>query len=324
MSPGRASLRIDQSNNFVRDPGDLIESARRGDEERSVARNISAAGEQLARFVVDRVDPDRVGRIENRLMGAVVQAQRTGGHVPEIRFGEPVHVIRRSSPEEIDRLVGVANDTDVALVVRGKELNQHRLGVICVLEFVDEQIAETLMEDFRDVGSLQQLDGHRDLVTVVDSADFLFLPFINRDRACVVCQLADLVVLRHRFEKGRQVFDGLELIVESTAQVENLTDLALASVTLWPEIAEIDKLKVDLVYAPPQENPLFGRGQQERFWREIDQVSEFRNDRCAKGVVGVDRDPFMREPERENGCIDPFPEFSGGFVGKRQCQDFLG
>ena len=85
-----------------------------------------------------------VGRVEDRRERAVVPPQ-DHGPCPEVAVLEGEDVVDRRATERVDRLVVVADDGDVAMLVSegGDELG---LRPVRVLELIDQDVPETVRD----------------------------------------------------------------------------------------------------------------------------------------------------------------------------------
>ena len=101
---------------------------------------VAAVGPQLLRLAAEVVADDGVGGVEDRLRRPVVLLQH---HDRDVREGvlelEDVPHVR--SPELVDRLVAVAHDADVAVLLREQE-DHLVLDGVGVLVLVDEDVLE--------------------------------------------------------------------------------------------------------------------------------------------------------------------------------------
>ena len=125
-----------------------------------------AHGEELLGLAADVVGDDGVGRVEDGLGGAEVLLQHDGRHVGE-RPLELQDVADVRAAPAVDRLVGVADDADVAVGL-AQQLDDLVLGVVGVLELVDQDVAEALLVGGPHVvEGLQQVGRHHQEVVEV-------------------------------------------------------------------------------------------------------------------------------------------------------------
>ena len=116
------------------------------------------------------VEPDEpIGRVEDRTERAVVPPQHDGP-CPEIAILEGEDVVHRGAPERVDRLVVVADDGHVPMLV-GERRDELGLGPVRVLELVDEDVPEPARDlaPCRGRGA-DEAQRQRDLVAEVDAA----------------------------------------------------------------------------------------------------------------------------------------------------------
>ncbi len=122
--------------------------------------------EELLGLAADVVGDDGVRRIEDRLGGAEVLLQHDRRHVGEGPFELQDVADVRAAPA-VDRLVGVADDADVAVRL-AQQLDDLVLGVVRVLELVDEDVPEALLvRGAHVVVGLQQVGRHHEQVVEV-------------------------------------------------------------------------------------------------------------------------------------------------------------
>ena len=125
-----------------------------------------ADGEELLGLATDVVGDDRVGRVEDRLGGAEVLLEHDRGHVGE-RPLELQDVADVGAAPAVDRLVRVADDGDIAVGL-AEQLDDLVLGVVGVLELVDEDVPEARLVGLAHVGvGLQQVGGDHEQVVEV-------------------------------------------------------------------------------------------------------------------------------------------------------------
>jgi hypothetical protein len=87
------------------------------------------------------VEPDQaIGRVEHEGQRAVVPPQHDGSG-PRVPILEGEDVVDRRAAEGVDRLVVVAHDGDVSMVL-AEERHKLGLGAIGVLELVDQDVLE--------------------------------------------------------------------------------------------------------------------------------------------------------------------------------------
>ena len=126
-------------------------------------------GPQLLRLAAQVVGDDRVGGVEDRLGRAVVLVEHDHRGVGE-RLLELEDVADVRAAEPVDRLVGVADHADVA-VLGGEHHDQLVLGGVRVLVLVDEHVAGTAPVVREHLGVLaEQLDRLREQVVEVHGA----------------------------------------------------------------------------------------------------------------------------------------------------------
>ena len=126
-----------------------------------------ADGEELLGLAPDVVGDDGVGRIEDGLGRAEVLLQHDRRHVGKgaLELQDVADV--RSAPA-VHRLVRVAHHADVAVRL-AQELDDLVLGVVRVLELVDEDMAETLLVGLPHVVTgLEQVGRHHEQVVEVE------------------------------------------------------------------------------------------------------------------------------------------------------------
>ena len=119
---------------------------------------ITPIGPQLLRLAAQVVGDDRVGRVEDRLRRPVVLLQH---HDRDVRKGvlelEDVPHVR--TPELVDRLVAVADDADV-VVLLGQGQHEVVLDDVGVLVLVDQDVLEAALVVGEEVGlGVEELDG---------------------------------------------------------------------------------------------------------------------------------------------------------------------
>ena len=102
-----------------------------------------ADGEELLGLTAEVVGDDRVGRVEDRLGGTEVLLQEDRRDVGEglLELQDVADV--RTTPA-VHRLVRVTHHTDVA-VRFGEQFDDLVLGMVGVLELVDQDVAEALL-----------------------------------------------------------------------------------------------------------------------------------------------------------------------------------
>ena len=138
-----------QSDNLVGD-GSGLGGAVGGNPKTRQRSPVGGVGHQtLLGAISDRRD-NRVGRVQDRLRRAVVALEANLGGVWKAR-PEVEDVLGRGAPEAIDALIVVA-DNNQAVASVGGEIEELRLGVVGVLELVDEDMAGRLTNGREAVG----------------------------------------------------------------------------------------------------------------------------------------------------------------------------
>ena len=121
---------------------------------------------QVLRGALGVVGDDRVGGVEDGLGGAIVliEDDHPGVGVVLLEIGDVADV---RAPKPVDRLVGVADHTQVAMG-GGELLDQDVLGAIGVLVLVDEHVSEALLVLGEDIGKgAEELDrDHQQVVEI--------------------------------------------------------------------------------------------------------------------------------------------------------------
>ena len=162
-----------------------------------------AFGEQLLGLAADVVGDDGVGRIEDGLGGAEVLLQHDGGHVGEGPL-ELQDVADVGAAPAVDRLVRVPHHADVAVGL-AEQLDDLVLGVVGVLELVDQDVAEALLVGGSHVvAGLEQVGRHHEQVVEVDG--------VGRQQALLVLRVdvGDALAERVRPAAGL-LAEGLEV-----------------------------------------------------------------------------------------------------------------
>ncbi len=122
-------------------------------------------GPQVLRAPSRVVRDHRVGGIEDALRGAVVLLHHDHTRLGE-RLLEPHQVAKVSTAEPVDRLIGVSNDHDVA-VLGGEHPHDLPLRHVRVLELVDEHVLKTVLPPGEHVGVLPE-EAHDEEEQVVE------------------------------------------------------------------------------------------------------------------------------------------------------------
>jgi hypothetical protein len=225
------------------------------------------------------VRDDRVGRVEDRLRGAVVLLQPDHGRVREVVL-EVEDVADVGPAEAVDRLVRIAHHEQVAVRLAGQQLQQAVLRVVRVLVLVDEDVAEGRAVAGADLGEeLQHV--HRAAEQVVE---------VHRVRA-VQALLVEVV----------DVGDGLlEVGADELAVGGGVAQLVLGVGDLVVQRGGGEALGVDaqLVDAALDQPPRVGLVVD----RELARVAQARRlrpqDARAGGVEGHDPHPPGHPPEQ--------------------------
>ena len=97
---------------------------------------------------------DRAGHVENRLRRAIVLFQPDGLRIGKILF-EIQDVGNVGAAPLVDRLIFVAHDADVLLLL-GQQTNQGKLQRVCVLVFIDQDVAKLVVVLFAHLGDFPQ------------------------------------------------------------------------------------------------------------------------------------------------------------------------
>ena len=175
---------------------------------------ITPIGPQLLGLAAQVVGDDRVGGVEDRLRRPVVLLQHDDGDVRKgvLELEDVPHV---RTPEAVDRLVSVADDADV-VVLLGQGQHEVVLDDVGVLVLVDQHVLEAALVVGEEVGlRLEELDGlgeevvevHRtgsleaSLVLAVDVADLALVDHLSRCRrtaSAAASFLAALITRVHR------------------------------------------------------------------------------------------------------------------------------
>ena len=114
----------------------------------------AGVGPQRLRLAFEVVLDHGVGGVEDRLRRPVVLVEHDRGDLGE-RILELQDVAEVSPAEAVDTLIGVAHDADV-VVASGEEQDDLVLGLVGVLELVDEDVLEPLAVVLEHVGVLAE------------------------------------------------------------------------------------------------------------------------------------------------------------------------
>ena len=229
-----------------------------------------------------------VGRVEHRLRGAAILLQ---DDLPGVRVGavERKDVAHRRPAEPEDGLVVVAHHHHVALA-RGQQLHELELGVVGVLELVDQDVLVALLVAPQHVGPRpEEAEGLHDLVAEVDLAEArhqgLVLRVGPRQLEVLLGVQAALVV----GGRGQEALREGQVLVGSHVLVLEAAPLAQDRLQVAGGIAEGPVvLERELEEVIAQEDHLLGAGEDAELGSEPQLERVLLDQPVAEGVEGGD------------------------------------
>jgi hypothetical protein len=257
---------------------------------------------------------DRVGGLQDGLGRAVVllEQDRRGVRVVLLELDD---VADRRPAERVDGLVGVADDAQLGRRHRGlvrlgdaradQLLDQHVLGVVGVLVFVDEHVPEAAPIVLRDVGKrLQDVDRRHDEVVEVEGVGLAETPLVAG--VGLRQHPVGVIALLH---PGRE---GL-LVDQLVLEVGDLRGEAARGVTLG--------IQVEVAHDQPHEALAVG-GVVDREARLQAHVAGLAaQDPHAGAVEGAHPHGLGARPDER---LDALAHLRGGLVGERDREDLPG
>ena len=265
-----------------------------------------------------------VGRVEQALPRAVVLDEH---HAPGVGVGrvEPEDVAHGRAAEPEDRLVVVPHDGHVPVPAR-EELHQLELGVVRVLELVDQDVPEPPLVVGEDVRPLpEEAEREEDLVAEVDEALAHHQVPVRgvgaRQLERAGCEIAPLRVLRMGGglgrERGRvgQVGLGRHVLVLGAPEEARQRLEVPRRVAERPEVVERQ-----LEQARPEEQHLLGPVQDPEGRRQSELEGVLPEEPVAERVEGRDADVGVAVRDED---VDALLHLERGLVGEREREDLL-
>ncbi len=346
-SRGRAPGR-DPAPDLGRDPVGLVGAGRErleADRRRVIARSLRAQAlvdadpdlESIGIVVAD----EPVGRVEDRRPGAVVAAEHDDPGAA-MAIAELEDVADRRSPEAVDGLVVIADDGDVPVPLR-EQPDELRLDSVRVLEFVDEDVAEAILQAGPDARRLaDETEGPAHLVPEVEIAgppekvlvaaegpgelELAGRGFQGRVGG-IALGVGGVVVAgrdgrRSHGGRGHRPLRVVEVAGRGDVLVLQAAEQARQCVEEAGRIAERPiavELEVEEVLAEEEDH--LGPGQDAGRGRQAGLEGELADDPVAERMKGRDR--RVREAVRRE-LVDTEGHLVGRLVGERQGEDLRG
>ena len=271
------------------------------------------------------MDDEPVGRVEDGLVRAVVGGEDDAARL-RVALEESAHVGDGRPAPAVDGLVVVGHHRDV-VVPGGQELHHLELGVVGVLELVDQDVAEAALVAAQHVGPrAQEAQGVGDLVAEVDDARLAHQLLVARvgpgQLAVLLGALAPLLVLGQGGRRLRQplgvrhVLRRRDVLVLAAAEER---DHRLEMPRGVAQGAVVGQGKLEQPVA--EEDDLLGAVQHAEVRRQADLQGVLAHQPVAEGVEGGDLHVGVAVGHQG---VDALLHLGGGLLGEGQGQDLLG
>ncbi|GAQ55857.1 hypothetical protein a10_05706 [Streptomyces acidiscabies] len=347
LTGGRAG--VHEVGDGVGDPVGLLGvSAQEGAADRAVAFGAGGRAQGLhARVHGAQGLREAVGEVEEASAAAAVLAERLAGGGAAVRvrevLGEVVEVGDGGAAPAVDGLAGVADGGDgVAGAAAEEAREEDALGDGGVLVLVQEDHLELLAQDPADLGDAGEARGEGDLVAEVEEVAVAFGGAVAADQSGEVAagggrlgDLAQVGVAELRAVQGRQQVGVPRAQVVRVHQV--FGEFGVQREEVGGQVGEgagerrVGARGLAQDACGELEAGRVGEQAGRRLQAEAQAVVGEqaaregvvrRDDRLARGVVGVDR-VGVGDARLDQCLADAFGEFPGRLVGERQAEDLL-